>query len=385
MADQQEVLAHLKTLDVLYVEDDLALAGSTAAFLERRVGRLRHAADGVLGLEAFRAAGPDLVITDIRMPRMDGLTMVEAMRELSPAIPVVVTTAFEQTDYLMRAIKLGVDRYVLKPVDPDLLMEALLACAGHLLAESQAAKAHQLELENAHLHHQKALRILLTGVAHDYNNLSQSLYTAAFLAQWREGEAPSVSTQSPLIEDSMRQIKHLSRRLLKLVQKEDALSHAGSLETLLELAIAGIRQEPGWTTEVIPSAQPLTVRYNPENLHLVFSHLAQNAKDATGGKGHLKATLGSRTIPADVPRLSPGDYVEVTLADDGKGIPADALPMIFEPYFTTKQRGSQRGTGLGLALCEAIVRGHGGGIQAESAEGQGTTIKVLLPVVSAGA
>ena len=72
----------------------------------------------------------------------------------------------------------------------------------------------------------------------------------------------------------------------------------------------------------------------------------------------------------------------MSLRDDGKGIAAEDLPMIFEPYFTTKKRGVRRGEGLGLALCEAILREHGGSIRAESRLGEGTEIQLLLPVLS---
>lgn len=78
--------------------------------------------------------------------------------------------------------------------------------------------------------------------------------------------------------------------------------------------------------------------------------------------------------------LLPGSYLHVTLTDSGPGIPADILPNIFDPYYSTKNRGAQKGMGLSLALCFTIIMKHGGIITAESSEGRGTTFDVWLPV-----
>ena len=128
---------YLKNLTVLYVEDDQ----SARSFLERilisRVGRVVTANDGLQGLELFQNIRPDIVITDIHMPRMDGLAMAQEIREQDGNVPIIVITAFEQTDYLMRSIDIGVDRYVTKPVLLDRLMNALMCCAHQILTEER--------------------------------------------------------------------------------------------------------------------------------------------------------------------------------------------------------------------------------------------------------
>ena len=115
----------LRSLSVLYVEDDAEVRGQLARFLERRVKRLVVAENGRLGLEAFLADHHDIVITDIKMPEMDGLQMAEHIKAASRDIPIIVITAYSDRDYLLRAIELGVDRYVTKPIDPDALMDAI--------------------------------------------------------------------------------------------------------------------------------------------------------------------------------------------------------------------------------------------------------------------
>lgn len=81
----------------------------------------------------------------------------------------------------------------------------------------------------------------------------------------------------------------------------------------------------------------------------------------------------------EVPPLPPGDYVRVSIADRGGGIAKEALPKVFDPYFSTKQRGDQKGMGLGLTICHSIIQKHGGSIALESELGVGTTFHIHLP------
>ena len=127
----------LKTITVLYVEDDPDTREQLGRFLQRRVGTLITAENGAAGLEVFDSHRPQIVITDIQMPVMDGLTMAQKIRKLDPTVPIIIVTAFEQTDYLMRSIEIGMDKYVSKPTEPDRLVMALQACADRLHAEKQ--------------------------------------------------------------------------------------------------------------------------------------------------------------------------------------------------------------------------------------------------------
>lgn len=127
----------MKTLTILFVEDDPDAMAQLSQFLKRRVGTLITAANGAEGLSAFKKRKPDIVITDIQMPEMDGLTMSLEIRRLDSDVPIIVVTAFEQTDYLVRAIEIGLDKYIPKPVDPERLHAALVQCAEGLYAENR--------------------------------------------------------------------------------------------------------------------------------------------------------------------------------------------------------------------------------------------------------
>jgi len=144
----QQDLAFLKTLSLLYVEDEAATREEIGEFLQRRAGTLVTAADGAQGLAAFRASPVRIVVTDIRMPVMDGLAMAREIRLLDPAALLIVTTAFEDEDYLIRAIETGIDQYVMKPIQRSRLEFALLTCA-HRLHTQDPGRAGASELTPA--------------------------------------------------------------------------------------------------------------------------------------------------------------------------------------------------------------------------------------------
>jgi diguanylate cyclase (GGDEF)-like protein/PAS domain S-box-containing protein len=127
--------AGLAGLRVLYVEDDAAARGQLEQFLRRRVRELHVADSGVAGLESFKRNQPDIVVTDIRMADMDGLRMAREIKALNTRVPIVVTSSFRDSSYLLEAIDLGIERYVLKPVDVDRLLSALEFCVAIVSAE----------------------------------------------------------------------------------------------------------------------------------------------------------------------------------------------------------------------------------------------------------
>ncbi|MBF0178590.1 MAG: diguanylate cyclase [Magnetococcales bacterium] len=125
-------LEFLKSLTVLYVEDDPDIHARLDFFLKRHVGVLLVAHDGAEGARVWEERQPDIVITDILMPTMDGLAMTRQIRERDEEIPIIVTTAYSDEEFFIRSIDLGIDRYVLKPTDPATLHRALTHCARSL-------------------------------------------------------------------------------------------------------------------------------------------------------------------------------------------------------------------------------------------------------------
>ncbi len=135
MNNNQADLDYLKNLTILYVEDDDHIREQLSQFLRRRCSTLHLASNGQKGVELFIEHKPDVIVTDILMPVMDGLKMGRAIRDINPKVPIIITTAFEEPCYFHRAIDLGVDKYVAKPVDLDILEDALLKCTRIIRAE----------------------------------------------------------------------------------------------------------------------------------------------------------------------------------------------------------------------------------------------------------
>jgi CheY-like chemotaxis protein len=147
--NNQQPLEALKQLTVLYVEDEESIRNEVAHFLTRRVGRIVVAANGREGLDLYQAQRPDLVLSDIQMPAMDGLEMAAEIKRLQRATPVILTTAFNDTNYLQSAIALGVDGYVLKPIDLEQLLQAVLRSVD-ILMQAREITASRAQLAAYH-------------------------------------------------------------------------------------------------------------------------------------------------------------------------------------------------------------------------------------------
>jgi two-component system, cell cycle sensor histidine kinase and response regulator CckA len=128
-----------------------------------------------------------------------------------------------------------------------------------------------------------------------------------------------------------------------------------------------------------PADDVACVRADPGQLENVLMNLVVNARDAMPGGGTLTIKTENVSIPPGDPDITAGDYVMMSVADTGVGIPEHVIGQIFEPFFTTKPAG--HGTGLGLATCYGIVKQSEGFISVESRINEGSTFKIYLPVV----
>jgi len=116
----------IKTLKILYVEDEIALRDITSSSIESIIGKLVVADNGKEGLDKFINDEFDLIITDLSMPVMDGITMIKEIRKLNASVPIVVTTAFgSQNEEVEKLRKIGMSAYIMKPVDVMKLLQTI--------------------------------------------------------------------------------------------------------------------------------------------------------------------------------------------------------------------------------------------------------------------
>jgi len=381
MNEKSKEWAFLKTLTVLYVEDDPATREEVGEFLQCRAGAVVIAADGAEGLAAFQSSPVQMIVTDIQMPAMNGLTMARNIRAMDPSVPIIITTAFEQPDFLLGSIELGVDQYVLKPIRGERLEFSLLTCAHRLLAEAQLRQQQKLEAEALRNHHQMALSILFRDLAQDFHNLLNAILEPLY-SESRMDPAGGVSQVLRGFSTKLDRACALGSRLLLLADPAGPMVQVPSLDGLIRNTVEQTLAGSGTAASFDFQRSPAAVKASEAALAQVFRNLAQNAREAMAAGGTLHVSTesgdaGDRKGPGSLPDR----YLRIRFRDTGPGIPPENLRMVFEPYFSTKEGGFQDGHGLGLSLCEAIVRAHGGSISAHSQPRRGTTIQVHLPLI----
>ncbi len=119
-------IEHLKNKKVLYVEDDEAIMNSFSKILVKVFGEVKTAINGKEGLEVFKEnLDVSFVITDIKMPKMDGLDMAKEIKKIDPDMPCILTTAHGEYEYFLRADEIGIYRYIQKPINVNELLQAI--------------------------------------------------------------------------------------------------------------------------------------------------------------------------------------------------------------------------------------------------------------------
>lgn len=228
---------------------------------------------------------------------------------------------------------------------------------------------------------------LAAGIAHDFNNIMATILVYSDLLRKDMAMIPSGLERLAIIQQQVqraasliRQILDFSRRSVMEQIKLDLLPFIKEFDKLLKRVLPEtIRVELNYH----PGAY--LVNADPTRLQQVFMNLAVNARDAMPNGGVLRFEIKrmhirSGEIPPS-PYLPKGDWISITVADTGEGIPADVIPHIFEPFFSTKPTG--QGTGLGLAQAYGIIKQHGGYIDVQSQVDQGTRFSVYLPALPA--
>jgi len=242
---------------------------------------------------------------------------------------------------------------------------------------------HLLQREQLKTQKLEAIGTLAGGIAHDFNNLLQGIFGYISMAKMTFDQKEKALAMLDEAEQALHMSVNLTSQLLtfskggKPVRKKLVL--APVIENAVKFALSGSRVN----YDLDIDGKLRTVNADEGQIGQVIQNIVLNADQAMPMGGTVKITAknvcsSGRTGPLP---LAKGNYVEICIRDSGVGIPAEYLPRIFDPYFTTKERGS----GLGLATCYSIIRNHEGIIEVRSEVGKGSTFSIYLPVAEAEA
>jgi len=377
------------------------------------------AQSGREGIKKAKTESPDTILLDIKMPGMDGYEVCERLKEIEDTkhIPVLMITAIKtEPKDLVMGLESGADAYLAKPIDEsvlvaqvntalrvkaaedqlrgqkELLEEMVLARTAELTKTNKQlekeikyhrqAQKEKKQVEDQLLQSQKmeAIGTLAGGIAHDFNNILTSIIGYSELAKMRGLQGGDVTSDLDQIRQSGNRAKALVQQIVTVGRRQEQEQRPVQLAYIVKEALKLLRAALPSTIEireVIPKDAGI-IQADPTQMHQVVMNLCTNAgkaMDETGGT--LEVTLENVSLTEPKMDLEPGPYLRLTVKDRGEGMKPEVVERIFEPYFTTKEKGE--GTGLGLSVVQGIVATHGGAITVETKPGAGSTFHVYLP------
>lgn len=353
---------------VLVVEDDPDLRQYLIDTLRPRC-RVMDAADGVEALKVIALHLPDLVLTDVHMPRCSGLELVETLRahERTRQVPVIMLTAQQRLDDVVRCYEAGANDYLRKPFH---LRELLVRVDVQL-------RMGALRRQIAHRERLSAIGTLAAEVAHQARNPLNVILSGLEMLDEQVTFDASPADQQALFDA----LRDCGRRLAALV--DDLVNLSGmdrgarsifdpqdGLKTAQRLISTAANGKVQLSADLGPSVE---IEGYAGALNHVFYNLLDNAVRAAGPGGQVKVRS----------RLS-DDGVVIEVGDNGAGVSEPHLGRLFEPFYTTRPAG--KGTGLGLSIARDIVAEHGGSIRVDDdPELGGARFTVRLPSCSPAA
>jgi PAS domain S-box-containing protein len=223
----------------------------------------------------------------------------------------------------------------------------------------------------------EALGQLTGGMAHDFNNLLTVIIGSSELAR-RSSNLERIQLLLENIHEAGKRGRELTRNLLTFARRRAPQAWALDLVSTLEAASALLGQAlpKSIRLDLEIAAAPHQVRVDANQLEMALLNLVFNARDAMEQGGNILLRVENRELHGEWEDLH-GDFVLISVSDDGPGIAPDVQARIFEPFFTTKPFG--KGTGLGLSQVYGFARNAGGSIRVESQLGQGTCMTLYLP------
>ena len=384
---------------VLYVDDEKA---NRVVFEQSLASdfRILTAADGQTALQLLEQHEDEIavVVTDMRMPHMNGEDLLRVVKERAPHIVRIVVTAYSDIDPILRAINEGlVARYILKPwVRAELVQVLRWAIEASALGRD-SAEVHRRLLETERLATLGSISALLV---HDLRQPLAAIIGNIELLDALKDLAPTLREALRHVELEARTRKSATARLDEL---GSILADMRTASELLSTMIGNLRDlsrprdagDPGIVADpmqvvrhAMSVCQPLAinlhaqidyagprdlprVRMSPTELTQVLINVVTNGAQACAARGGEQGHV-------HIAARETGGMVELQVRDDGVGIAPDVLARIGTPFFTTRTEG----TGLGVAQCQRLVGTAGGRFRIESDPGKGTIVTITLPTAA---
>lgn len=387
----------MNTAKVLLVDDDAALLNALSGAMRLRMPHvaLETCDSGLAAVERIAESDFDAVVTDVKMPGMDGLALLSEIRRLRPDIPTLLITGHGQHDLAVQALRGGAYDFIQKPIERDYFVASLTRAINmrqmsrQLDEQKRALQRHAAKLEQtvesrtrqlceanrrkdeflAMLSHE--LRNPLACVLGSVELLSRSGYNSQSTEECCDVISRQARQMRRLLDDLL-DFSRVSRNKIELRKTRLALSQV--VEDSVAATNAAISDREHKLEVFLDDAiNDVRVFADVTRLEQVIVNLLSNAAKYTepGGKIRLAARCE-------------GVELVIEVRDNGVGIPPEVLPLVFEPFFQSEQsrHRTDGGLGIGLALVRQLVHLHGGSVEADSEGlGQGSCFTVRLPIV----
>jgi len=363
---------------ILIVDDEPGLLASLVMAFETQGYRSAGAASAAEALDVLRGTPFDVILTDLVMPGMDGLSLMDRVHADFPDMIIILMTGGATVESAVRALKGGASDYVVKPFRLAEIFHAVERCR-----EQHALRRENLQLGELNRRLQELDRLksnLLSAVSHEFR--TPLTIMNGWLDLLLKGQFGSISSEQreslSAVQNSAVRLGRLIANLLAFVDYErgEGVGAGGavSVDTLLRKAAADLapdcaERKVALGLDVAPDL-PM-VQGDGEHLRLVFLNLMENAVKFNEPGGTVAVTARE-----DAARL------EVQVSNSHGTIPPDHIENLLQP-FTQGDMGPRRragGLGLGLAVAQAILGAHGGELHVDVGGGQGTTVRVRLPL-----
>jgi PAS domain S-box-containing protein len=230
------------------------------------------------------------------------------------------------------------------------------------------------------IHNLESIGLLAGGLAHDFNNVLNIIYGNITYSRMLAGENEDIAESLRDAEDACERAKELGVRLQIFSQGGCPAKELIALPKVIDNAAGTVFNNSKIMHNITVAADLFPLEVDPRQIRRVFENLLINAKEAMVDGGSVNIDIKNCVIDGKegLP-LESGSYICIALQDEGKGIPEDILPKIFNPYFSTKDTYNQKGLGLGLSICHSVIKRHRGHISVESTPGVGTRVTLYLP------